>query len=48
MKKVISQVPSCRNPQEFNNPIKLIKGILEKREEKKKNKPLKIKKKVIY
>lgn len=48
MKKVISQVPNCRNPQEFNNPIKIIRFLLEKEDKNGKTKPPKREKKVIY
>lgn len=48
MKKIISQVPTCRNPQEFNNPIKIIKTILEKTDKNPQNVPPKVEKKVIY
>lgn len=41
-------IPTCRDPHDYNNPLKIIKELLEKHEEQDETIPPKVKKKIIY
>lgn len=48
MKDKLKIIPTCRDPHDYNNPIKIIKELLDKQEAKDETVPPKVKKKVIY
>lgn len=48
MKDKLKMIPTCRNPHDFNNPLKVIQEYLEERKEKDPKEPPKVKIKVIY